>query len=84
MYMELTYIQLELVSTLVLHWGYEQCWEVILAHHSVPTTHALVGLEVWQLLENSNKSLLLLVINTETLVDRVELVAKLGGGGVIH
>lgn len=61
----------------MLHGSYEQSRKVILAHHIVPSTHTLVGLELWQLLENSNKALLLLIVDTKTLIDRVELVTKL-------
>lgn len=48
-------------------------------------THALEGLKVRQLLENSYKALLLLIVDTESLVDGVELVTKLlsDGKGVV-
>ena len=76
-----SHIEFELVSALVLHWSYEQRCQIILSHYAVPSAHILVDLKVWQLLQSSNKALLFLIVDTEALVDRVELVAKLIAGG---
>ena len=42
-----SYIEFELIPALVLHWSYEQCWQIILSDYAVTSAHILVDLKVW-------------------------------------
>lgn len=68
---------------LVLHWSYEQGTEIILAHGGVAATHTQILQEIWQLLQSSYKSSLLLKIDAESLIHWVEFVSKLRAGHMI-
>ena len=70
--------------TLVLHGSNEQSTQIILAHCLVIATHPHVLLEVWQLLQCTHKATLLLIVDTEPLIDWVELVAKLHTTAITH
>ena len=67
-----------------MHGGNQQSCQVILTHCPVSATHTQVLLKVGQLLQSTNKPSLLLKVDTEPLVHRVELVAELNRYGYVR
>lgn len=61
----------------MLHWSNQQSSEIILSYSLVITTNTHVIHKVWQLLQSSHETSLLLKVHTKALIDWVKFMPKL-------